>query len=353
MKMRCPLPIDWLDFIETGAPESLATHLDGCPSCQLLVASLRGEAANDDLGDWLSGIDLDSAVVWRPRPIESLGFGQLVLNAPDYGDDGTEYQESPRLLFLVLDEGRSIQGHRWFTVAPAETDVENASSTDLLLRSEETSFGVPLRILFSLQTSLAEEQLDEEVATLTAAGADVVRQALGNELDDSRFGLPLAGPDDERLAIDRETEEVVRLLRTPFFSIAKEEPQPAAELVALGGEREQVGQLLFFDLSWMRVKGEQLALAAKTEPQEMALKASLKTDWGEIVGELHYELLRDTLLFLVERLEGFSDSAIKLVLQTKMSEEIESKPFVPRLGEEVEVAPVFLTDINKLAAKVG
>src|SRR5436190_23258462 len=118
MKMRCPLPIDWLDFIDTGAPESLATHLDDCPSCQRLVVSLRGEAANDDLGDWLSEIDLDRAVVWRPRPIESLGFGQLVLNSTDYGDDDTEYQESPRLLFLVLDDGRSIQGRRWFTVAP-------------------------------------------------------------------------------------------------------------------------------------------------------------------------------------------------------------------------------------------
>jgi hypothetical protein len=36
-----------------------------------------------------------------------------------------------------------------------------------------------------------------------------------------------------------------------------------------------------------------------------------------------------------------------------MSEEIESEPFVPRAGEEVEVASVLLYDIDKLAAKVG
>jgi hypothetical protein len=355
MNMRCPLPIDWLDFVETGAPQSLALHLEDCLSCQRLVASLRAEAGGDDLGDWLARIDLEKAVVWRPRPTESLGFGRLVLNAADYEGEDADYHEVPRLLFLVLDDGREIDGRRWFAVAPANTDVENASSTDLLLKAEETSLGVPLRILFSLQTFLDEGQMTEEVATLTRAGAEVVRQALAGELDDLRFGLPFAGPDDERLAIDRETEEVVRLLRTPFFSIvvADVAKQPEEEFSAVAAEPRQTGQLFFFDLNWLRVRGEQLALAAQTEPEEMVVRASLKTEWGEIEGQLHYELLpRDRLLFLIERLDGF-ESVMRLVLQTKTREEIESEPFVPRAGEEVEVASIFLTEVERLAARVG
>lgn len=355
MSNRCPLPIDWLDFVETGGPDSLRAHLENCPSCQRLVASLRDEAKDDDLSDWLSGIELGNAVVWRPQPAKSPSFGQLVLNAARYAGDDTEYDQAPRLLFLTLDEGREIEGRRWLRVAPADTDVENASSTDLILNAEETDVGVPLRILFSLETSVADEQIDEQVGALTSAGSGIVRQALAGELDDMRFGLPLESPDDERLAVDRETEEVVRLLRTPFFAAALEEakPEQEPERVAERNEREGLGQLLVFNLDWVRAKGEQLALAAKTETEDVVAIASLKSDLGEIDGHFRYELMRDVLIFVVDRLEGFTTSEIKLVLHTKMSEEIESAPFVPRLGEEVEVGSLFVYDVEELAAKVS
>lgn len=353
MSNHCPLPIDWLDFVETGGPDSLSSHLERCPSCQRLVASLRDEAKDDDLGDWLSGVELGIAVVWRPQQARSLSFGQLVLNAARYAAEDAEYDQLPRLLFLTLDEGREIEGRRWLRVAPADTDVENASSTDLILNAEETDIGVPLRILFSLETSVANEQIDEQVGALKSTGSDVVRQALAGELDDMRFGLPLEGPDDERLAIDRETEEVIRLLRTPFFAAAIEEPEQEPERVAEPQEREGLGQLLVFNLDWVRAKGEQLALAAKTEAGDAVAIASLKSDLGEIEGHFRYELMRDALFFVVDRLEGFTTSEIKLVLRTKMSEEIESAPFVPRLGEEVEVGSLFVYDVEELAAKVS
>lgn len=356
MKMRCPLPIDWLDFIETGEPDALAAHLEECASCQTLVESLRGGA--DELGNWLSKVDLTQAVVWRPRPIKSTGFGQLVLNATSYAGEDADYADVPRLLFIVIDDGRRIGDRRWFTVVPADTDVENASSTDLLLTAEETSLGVPLRVIFSMQTSVAEEQLDEEVATLTPGGAEVVRQALAAHLDEARYGLPLAGPDDERLAVDREIEEVVRQLRTPFFAAALEEGETEeaaapAQVTALGERRQRALPLVFFDLNWLRVKGDQLAWAAKTEPEETVVRATLRTEVGELEGQLHYEMWRDQLLFLIERAEGFGNFSISLVLHTKASAEIESDPFIPRAGQEVEVGAVFLDEIDKLAAKVG
>jgi len=354
MNMGCPLPIDWLDFIENGRVGTLAAHLEECPSCQTLVASLRNGVDGDELGDWLSKVDLAKAVVWRPRPIESLDFGQLVLNARSYTGEEFGYEDTPRLLLVVLDDGRRIDDRHWFTVAPADTDVENASSTDLLLKAEETSLGVPLRVLFSLQTSLAEEQPDEQVGVLTSAGAEVVRQALAGELDDVRFGLPLEGPDDERLTVDRETEEVMRLLRTPFFAAiegetaAERKTEPAAVR-----EREGLGQLLVFNLDWVRARGEQLALAAKTEAEDVVAMASLKSELGEIEGHLRYDLKPDMLFFVIDRLVSWQAAEIRLVLYTKTSEEIESEPFMPRVGEEVEVGSLFPYQVEELAAKVS
>jgi hypothetical protein len=355
MKMRCPLPIDWLDFIERGGPDTLTAHLDECPSCQTLVASLRSSAGSGDLGDWLSKIDLTKAVVWQPRPIESLGFGQLVLSASSYIAEDSDYKDVPRLLFLVLNDRRTIAGRRWLAVAPTDTDVENASSTDMLLNANETSLDVRLRILFSLQTFLAEEQLDEQVGALTNAGEEVVRQALGHELDDGRFGLPLEGPDDERLAIDRETEAVVRLLRTPFFAVAEEATAAEREAEAptkIGGQA-RLGRLLVFNLDWVRARGEQLALAAKTEAEDVVATASLKSELGEIEGHLRYDLKPDMLFFVIDRLARWQATEIRLVLYTKTSEEIESKPFVPRVGEEVEVGSLFPYQVEELAVKVS
>lgn len=353
--MRCPLPIDWLEFIESGGPETLAAHLDECPSCQTLVASLRSSGDLGDLGDWLSKVDLTQAVVWQPQSIETLRFGQLVLNASGYSGEDADYDDVPRLLFLVLDDWREIGGRHWRAVAPADTDVENASSTDLLLNADETSLGVRLRILFSLQTFLAEEQLDEQVGALTNAGEEVVREALASELDEVRFGLALEGPDDERLATDGETEAVVRLLRTPFFAAADREAAPEREVDVAAGrpEWEGSGELLVFNLDWVRARGEQLALAAKTGAEDVVAVASLKSDLGEIEGHLRYELMRDMLLFVVDRLEGWREAEIKLVLHTKTSDEIESEPFVPRVGEEVEVGSLFAYDVEELAAKVS
>jgi hypothetical protein len=355
MKMRCPLPIDWLDFIESGSPDTLAAHLDACPSCQTLVASLRSSADSRDLDDWLSKIDLTEAVVWRPRAIESVGFGQLVLNASGYSGKDDDYENAPRLLFLVLDDGRGIGGRRWHGVAPADTDVENASSTDLLLNADETSLGVRLRVLFSLQTFLAEEQLDEQVGMLTSAGEEVVRQALAGELDQVHFGLPLESPDDERLAIDRETEAVVRRLRTPFFAIADEvaAAERETEAATKRGEQESLGRLLIFNLDWVRARGGQLALAAKTEAEDVIATASLKSELGEIEGHLRYDLQPDMLFFVIDRLARWQATEIRLVLYTKTSEEIESKPFVPRVGEEVEVGSLFPYQVEELAVKVS
>jgi hypothetical protein len=42
--MRCPLPIDWLDYLEGAASDALTIHLGKCQPCQRLVADLKQSA---------------------------------------------------------------------------------------------------------------------------------------------------------------------------------------------------------------------------------------------------------------------------------------------------------------------
>src|SRR5436305_1937095 len=39
--MRCPLPIDWLEYLEGAVSSDLASHLSTCRPCQILVDELR------------------------------------------------------------------------------------------------------------------------------------------------------------------------------------------------------------------------------------------------------------------------------------------------------------------------
>src|SRR4051812_4504640 len=119
MKRTCPLPIDWLNFIEGHADSELESHLDSCLSCQALVTALRDEAASEELGDWLSQIDLDAAVTFQPTKAESSSFGDFVLSASSFADGDIAYHGLDRLILVVLDNGEERAGRHWFRVAPA------------------------------------------------------------------------------------------------------------------------------------------------------------------------------------------------------------------------------------------
>jgi hypothetical protein len=118
--MSCPLPIEWLDWLEEGSdPDPLASHLVECASCRALVAAIRGQRVDLQRESWLERVDrslgrtLDVAV-----PTEAV-FGELWLTvAPEPDTD--------RALVVVLDEGAAEEGHDWYEAAPVSTDTENA-----------------------------------------------------------------------------------------------------------------------------------------------------------------------------------------------------------------------------------
>jgi hypothetical protein len=377
MKKNCPLPIDWLEFVEGRADADLDSHLESCLSCQALVTALKEEAAHDDLGDWLSRVDLDSAVIFQPKKIDRPSFGDLVLSASRYADCDSSYEGLDRLVLLVLDDGEERGGSRWFRVAPADTDVENATSTDLVLRPSETEMATSWRVLFAHQSTLMRDQLDESIGALTDAGKETLRQALTGELGDERFGTQLEGPSDPRLVADEPTEELMRTLRAPFFALGEMETAKAQEAAGIVADlqsaiaaREKAaenvfltegeGELVFFT---QLLDYNDRLFNTDLEP---ALAAAMGTSdatsfWkledarvGQIVGYFLHEFIADRLVFVIEDSQDFAANEIALVVHGRQRW-FESESFLPERGQQVVLVERqgFLdADVEKLAAKV-
>jgi hypothetical protein len=377
MKKGCPLPIDWLEFVEDEDDSQLQSHLESCLSCQALVTALRQEASADELGDWLLHIDLGDAVTFQPKRIERPTFGDFVLSATSYANGDLSYDGQDRLVFLVLDNGHEREGRLWFRVAPAATDVENATSTDLVLRPSENELATPWRVLFAHQTVLNATQLDEWVGALTEAGKEVLRQALVGELGDNRFGTELEGPTDPRMIADRPIEALMRTLRAPFFAVGESE-EVATEteaVVLLGDLRQAVADRAADDDAIVEGEGELVpfrrlfdytqrlfdanlpkAMAAAMETSEDASFWRLESDYGAITAVVSYDLFNDKLLFIIEELHNFASREIALVVWGQgRRRQFESEPFRPRQGETVVLVEQqgFLDrDVEELAAKV-
>ena len=54
--MRCPLPIDWLEYLEGTGSSDLALHLSECRPCQILLDRLRQELTCAEYLDVLTAI---------------------------------------------------------------------------------------------------------------------------------------------------------------------------------------------------------------------------------------------------------------------------------------------------------
>src|SRR5437762_1772922 len=117
MNFTCPLPVDWLDFIESGEPSALGEHLAYCRSCEELVNALRA-AEGEKVGSWRDRIDLSKAVTWLVESATAWSFGDLALSAASFDDDVISYENLNRLLFVVLDDGKEQDGRVWHQVAP-------------------------------------------------------------------------------------------------------------------------------------------------------------------------------------------------------------------------------------------
>jgi transcriptional regulator with XRE-family HTH domain len=212
--MSCPLPIEWLDWLEEGSDsDPLASHLVECASCRVLVAAIRAQPANLRREHWLERLDRSLGRTFEMAVPTEAVFGELWLTvAPEPATD--------RALVVVVDEGTTEEGHEWYEAAPVSTDTENALPVDLLLAAADSSLNVPLRVRFEDQAVLAREQLESRVAILSAGGKEILERALSGEVEESHWGVPLEAATDPRLSAFDPSSHVIQQLAALYRSRA-------------------------------------------------------------------------------------------------------------------------------------
>ena len=145
--MQCPLPIDWIEYVEGAASDVLTHHLKECGVCRLLVDELR-QHRREQLIKPRIPIGQKWPAWPESRPAQP-SFGELWWISSSLISGGVA---NTRLLLVVLSEAWEECGDRWCDVAPVTSDIENATALDLVLRRQENSLSVPLRVLFRYQT---------------------------------------------------------------------------------------------------------------------------------------------------------------------------------------------------------
>jgi hypothetical protein len=369
--MDCPLPIDWLDYLEkreVDASVDLAAHLNGCRRCQLLVDDLRQQSVGVELASY-QGVALREVPKWREEERTEIAVGDIWLTK---GELEGAYSGLRRQLVLVVGQ-REEFNRVWFSFAPLTTETETATSSDLLLAGNDTTLGVPLAAQFRIQTPLAREQLDSYLGETTDSGRELVASAVAGTVESARFGAAIASPNDRRLRRVEETRELMAALANVYgeaLNRAEEAAEEAAESVEASeaseapsgltlvgaperaerqgpSEAEQAseeGHVFVFQLKRVKPPAQEgvLAWAAATvrrtnplinhfafEGERCALRARL-----ELKGMRGEEML----LLFIEDVSGFSSAPVLISFAKPSGERIESPPFDPALGAEVVVA---------------
>ena len=329
--MQCPLPIDWLEYLEGARSEELTSHLPECRSCQILVDDLQR-----DLRPQLRLSQLPSADSW-PQWLEtqetSAAFGQIwwTTDLPP-----TAKERMARAPVLVMTDMWQEKDRSWCDVVPLFTDIENATSLDLVLLRIDTDLGVPWRTLLRYQTVVEMEELDARIGELTDSGRNLVRHVLAGGAAEERLGSQIEGPYDTRVRLPRSTEASVRLLGRRYALVLEPED-------ALGKQSRILSYEMRRSVRSEAEGTERLSLAAdSTEREEEYLWVAKVPDRGHFKGAVEYRLNDDQLLFVIEDVEeeaaGFPSSAWITLWSSLLSESITSKRFLPRVGESVSLA---------------
>lgn len=372
MTRSCPLPVDWLDYLDGGDP-SLTEHLATCRSCQELVASLRAGVPHTIPQRWTDGIVGRTDAVWPntieptrapPSPAEFwFSAADFVIGNPPYVSEVTTtvadfgYHNANRVLVLVLSHPDSDH-YGWTDVVPVLSDVEAATETDLLFSAEENTLGAPWRAMFANQSKVARDQLDTRVGTLTELGAQILNQAIAGEVEDARWGIPLQGPFDPRARLDQDFAEDLKRLRTPWLLLHgpgdraesdRTDERPLADTADRSGRESAQGTVLW--LTPHHATEHEFALAAASLPNTQALIWSVDRDALQLAGKLHTDFPRGLLLFLVTGVHMRLASRLRLRV-VAAGKEYASAPFTST-QTEIELAKgVTSAQVEKLGAEL-
>jgi hypothetical protein len=370
--MNCLLPIGWLELLESGDEGSMEEHLSGCPTCRAIVDSLKSVASEGEFSnDWPSTLDLSSSPKWATSEPDEVRTGQIWLTRESFEFDTVSYSNIDRVFVLVLDEPVTEYDWQWVDVAPLLTDTDSATSTDLLLSTEQTSLGVPFAAYLRYQTLLMTNQLDACLGELTEAGSEVLAQVKAGSFDTARFGAQL------------ESEADIRLTRTDFLRQTLEQLAAVYPAVAANAAEEvntdplEVGitpsetlqsafdalQKHIADVVELRRArppsfSTRLAAASKEDLDPLVVYFSGVKDDLELAGtlKLDSESAPPNLTFLFDTVRGFSaDAHVIVCVITREGYPLASPVVEARPGASVVVAsgePVLPIEVETVKVKL-
>ncbi len=326
--MECPLPIDWLDFLEGEMPQDAAAHLRDCPSCKLVVSSLHTSSVHE-FGDWLADIDVKGSGALEEFAVQDVELGQVWLSRSSYETPFGGYKDLDRLLLVVLDKPTAEHDRTWVDVAPLWMEPDEATPLDILLDESDSSFSRPWALMLRFQTVVEESQLEGCVGRLTDSGRLSISAAVQGEADELRRGFPLENADDSRL-------RTVADLRSTIDSLSVIYAMYLEQLGDEDIEDADYSKVLTFRSSLMerRFSTRDFALAAKAGVSDQPRIWSLQWGSGKLKGHLEFHLRKNLLIFVVMNASGF-DEEVRLVGTVRFTEPVTSDPFLPSQGERV------------------
>ena len=344
--MRCPLPIDWLEYLEGTASEALFLHLQECRPCRLLVEELRRESHSPEL--IASGVPQpESWPRWRETRPLSPAFGEIwwstQFREPDSDPTG-------RVLLLILSDPWTEKSRSWVEVVPLATDIENATSLDLVLTRGDTDMNVPWRVLFRYQTIVERDEIDSRIGDLTATGRVIIKDALTGRASEERFGSPISGAEDSRIQPPQWMQESIRLLGRAYARMLEENEAHSPARVVSFTMRPTVR---FTDVA------QNLSFAAASTVEEYRSWVVEIPEKGRLRGRIEHRFLDDELLFVIEEVVeeplDLPSTARITFWSDRLQAPVTSPPFRPAVGEQVTLGDgygIVPGDISRLELRV-
>jgi hypothetical protein len=342
----CPLPVDWLEYLEGVPSEDLSLHLAECRPCQLVVERIRGDLPNRRQVSSAPPPKLGSWPQWHSTRDASPGFCELWWSMP-LGTDTAP--DEPRVALLVLSNLWDEMGQSWCEVVPVSTDIENATSLDVILHRGDTDLGVPWRAMLRYQTVAERNVLDSRFGVLTEQGRTLMTDVMEGLGIDERFGSPVEGTGDPRLDTSERMARAMEAVGRAYAEMQEQGDLPASVMTRFTMHPPT-----------RRIVAPTMALAAATASQEATPEREVDIPRrGRIRGRIEYRLVDDCLLFVIDEVEeheeGFA-SPIRVVLWSRVLPTPQaSDPFSPRPNEEVILVcgrGVLPADVSRLEVQI-
>lgn len=357
MNTHCPLPVDWLDYVDGSRDPQMDAHLDSCPSCAVLVRSLSEEPAAVPPAGWAERFRGRTSASWRFEPADEPVFGELWLSRPQRTQLAYPADTRDGIPLLIVSDPFDETGIRWVRVVPVRSDVEDATPTDYLLNGEETTVGCPWRLVFSHEGPVPNAWLAGRVGCMTSEGRERVLKALSAQGDPRRWGSP-AGVAAGTRSDDRFWNLAVQQLRSPWLQHLSDPDMRPAALHDRAQELESpsADTPLGANVHWLRPETPSARLAFAADSTGAGAEPVWKLEAPvRIEGRLRLEWSTGRLLFHVDS-SGCPQPVCRVRLFATTADQAQqwwSEPFELSDGADIPLAEeVFPHVISELGAEV-